>query len=197
MWQNGQQIPGQLGRGHEHKHVASEELAMEALVLNVWPQVRKKFGGEESGSLSAGMRALLRLGRDQFPIASKAVVEAAKRGLSLIAQEVRLGNVPVVMIKTLRPCLRTAAHNGGAGGDDEEIVSEVDLMWCSEAERLATMRDHGSTARTAVKWSRRWLPAVQVKMPWTTATVQAVMARAALLEKEAGMRVKTSAEGVQ
>jgi hypothetical protein len=129
--------PGKVGVG--------EALIVETVVLDLLPQLQDIFGG---------VQRFLWLDDAKFTTARAAVVDAAKRGLSRLAEELNdTTRVPIRHnpVRDIGPDGRRCTDGPAKG-----------IFWHNEEDRNLTGRDY---AKLRKRWEARWNQVVKIKMP--------------------------------
>lgn len=127
-----------LGMAVTEKH---EQLIMETTVMSLTSQIKTRYGD---------VKNFLRLKENEFIPARTAVLAAAKRGLTMLADE--MGNSALPKRLVLRsPAPREAFTTGRAG--------DMDLIWCRSQDANAPVE------RQNRRWKARWEPVIKVEFP--------------------------------
>jgi hypothetical protein len=145
------QLDQEKARGGALPTLRDEQTMMDAVVLSLQPQIKAKFGGVEN---------FLQLKGGEFPAARAAVVDAAKRGLSLLADELTKGSRPINVGNSFR--------SGRSTSNSLESGHEVDFVWCSAVESKLVFTHPGKMRGVYKRWKARWNKAIEIKLPSST-----------------------------
>lgn len=120
------------------------ELLIESVALGLLSQIKAKFDG--------GVKGFLQLKEGEFSAARKAVVDAAKRGLSMLAEEMnngaRMAVIPYV------PVARNPTWKQQREGPE--------LIWYYERDVKLTNND---PAKLRQRWKARWDRVIKIELP--------------------------------
>jgi hypothetical protein len=119
----------------------NEQLLIETVVLSLTSQLKRRYGG---------VKEFLALKEGEFALARIAVVEAAERGLTMVADEIRNAAQPRIVV------LRHPAP-GGSFRDEKEI-----LWFKTQHANLPGERQHQL-------WKSRWDQVISIRLPSASA----------------------------
>lgn len=123
-----------------------EQRLMETVVRSLEAQIKERFGG---------VTEFLRLKGGDFATAQTAVVEAAKRGLTMLADEINAG-AEMRMIRVPSPV-------GSSGG--QKTGSGTEIIW---SKKRAKQIAGGDEVKLRRLWKARWDHVVGLELPTET-----------------------------
>jgi hypothetical protein len=119
-------------------------MLMETVVLSLQRQLKERFGG---------VTEFLRLKGGEFTTAQTAVVEAAKRGLTMLAGEINLGAEATTIL----------VPAGGSGGSNNlQADMEMVIIWFNRSDGKAARGDVEKLRRL---WTARWDEVIGLGLP--------------------------------
>jgi hypothetical protein len=121
-----------------------EQRLMETVVLSLESQIKERFGG---------VTEFLRLKGGEFAAAQTAVVDAAKRGLTMLADEITNG----AEMKMIR-----APSAASGSSDTQKSGSGVEIIWSRKRDKRIAGGDDGRLRRL---WKARWDHVVGLELP--------------------------------
>jgi hypothetical protein len=126
-------LPADVGLG--------QSLLLETIVLSLLPQIQTRSGG---------VKGFLRLKGGEFEVARTAVVDAAKRGVSMLAEETNnVAQMPVHFARIIPP---------NPDGDEKC----VQIVWHNQEDRRVAKDDR---QEIRMRWKARWDKVVAIEMP--------------------------------
>ena len=120
------------------------EFVMDTLVISLLPQIDARYGG---------VKNLLKLNASDFTAARTAVLDAAKRGLRKLGDEVDLGAKQIIFPKS------TARDDPSEMQDYEK----VEVVWCPEEVCNLAQKSPAVAERVRHAWKARWEEVVEIQ----------------------------------